>query len=262
MVEITDYIDVAQITLYVFWIFFAGLIIYLQRESRREGFPLENDAGVADKGGWLMTPAPKTFHLPHGHGTVSVPDGKPDPNAHDLKAVRTAEFEGAPFAPTGDNPMLDGVGPGAWTRRADTPDLMHTGAAKIVPMRVAKDFSIAAGDLDPRGLRMVGCNSVVAGRIKDVWVDQAEQIIRYLEVETEVGETPRSVLVPMNFCKVLTPRDKEKVFYVHAITGEQFALVPGTKKKTEVTFLEEDKIMAYFGSGLLYATPQRQESFI
>ena len=29
---ITGYIDVAQIALYVFWVFFAGLIYYLQRE--------------------------------------------------------------------------------------------------------------------------------------------------------------------------------------------------------------------------------------
>ncbi len=262
MVEVTEYIDVAQITLYVFWIFFAGLIIYLQRESRREGFPLENEAGVSDGASWLMDPEPKTFHLPHGHGTRSYPDGKQDANSHNMKARKIAEFEGAPFAPTGDNPMLDGVGPGAWTNRADTPDIMHNGAVKIVPMRVAEGFSIAKGDVDPRGLRVVGADSVIGGRISDVWVDQAEQVIRYLEVQTTVGAAPRTVLVPMNFCKMLTPRDKEKVFYVHAITGEQFAMVPGTRKEAEVTFLEEDKIMAYFGAGLLYATPQRQETFL
>ena len=40
---ITQYIDVAQILLYAFWIFFAGLIIYLRREDKREGYPLESD---------------------------------------------------------------------------------------------------------------------------------------------------------------------------------------------------------------------------
>ncbi|MEL6185723.1 MAG: photosynthetic reaction center subunit H, partial [Myxococcota bacterium] len=44
---ITEYIDVAQVTLYVFWIFFAGLIIYLRREDTREGYPLEADIGGA-----------------------------------------------------------------------------------------------------------------------------------------------------------------------------------------------------------------------
>ena len=38
---ITSHIDVAQVVLYAFWIFFAGLIFYLRREDRREGYPLE-----------------------------------------------------------------------------------------------------------------------------------------------------------------------------------------------------------------------------
>ena len=40
---ITGYIDIAQIVLYGFWIFFAGLIIYLRKEDKREGYPLESD---------------------------------------------------------------------------------------------------------------------------------------------------------------------------------------------------------------------------
>ena len=40
---ITQYIDVAQILLYAFWIFFAGLLIYLRREDKREGYPLESE---------------------------------------------------------------------------------------------------------------------------------------------------------------------------------------------------------------------------
>ena len=40
---ITGYIDVAQVVLYAFWIFFAGLIFYLRREDKREGYPLVSD---------------------------------------------------------------------------------------------------------------------------------------------------------------------------------------------------------------------------
>ena len=40
---ITGYIDVAQLTLYAFWLFFAGLIYYLLRENKREGYPLVSD---------------------------------------------------------------------------------------------------------------------------------------------------------------------------------------------------------------------------
>jgi hypothetical protein len=40
---ITQYIDVAQIVLYAFWIFFFSLLVYLRREDKREGYPLESD---------------------------------------------------------------------------------------------------------------------------------------------------------------------------------------------------------------------------
>ena len=40
--NITGYVDVAQLLLYAFWIFFAGLIYYLARESHREGYPMES----------------------------------------------------------------------------------------------------------------------------------------------------------------------------------------------------------------------------
>ena len=42
---ITGYIDLAQIVLYMFWLFFAGLIYYLVREGHREGYPMETDGG-------------------------------------------------------------------------------------------------------------------------------------------------------------------------------------------------------------------------
>ena len=123
-------------------------------------------------------------------------------------------------------------------------------------------ISIAEGETNPVGMRVVGCDLVVAGKVVDAWIDRSEHMLRYLEVETEVGDAPRKVLVPMNFCVMRNTRDREKIFYVNAIRGEHFAHVPDTKKKTQVTFLEEDKITAYFGSGLLYATPDRQESIV
>ena len=39
--SITGYIDVPQLVLYAFWIFFAALIYYLRQEDKREGYPLE-----------------------------------------------------------------------------------------------------------------------------------------------------------------------------------------------------------------------------
>lgn len=62
-------IDGAQIALYAFWLFFAGLIIYLRREDKREGYPLESPQGPRE--GWPKPGATKTYiHRKHdGEGT-------------------------------------------------------------------------------------------------------------------------------------------------------------------------------------------------
>lgn len=51
-----EYIDFAQITVYLFWFFFAGLIIYLRREDKREGYPLESDRKGVVVEGWPGVP--------------------------------------------------------------------------------------------------------------------------------------------------------------------------------------------------------------
>jgi photosynthetic reaction center H subunit len=54
--------------------------------------------------------------------------------------------------------MLAGVGPGSYALRADKPDLTHSGEPRIVPMSVAKHFSVAEKDPDPRGMTVVGAD--------------------------------------------------------------------------------------------------------
>jgi photosynthetic reaction center H subunit len=70
---ITGYVDLAQILLYLFWLFFAGLIYYLVREGHREGYPMETDGLQKEVQGWPI-PTPKTFKTVHGD--VTVPDLK------------------------------------------------------------------------------------------------------------------------------------------------------------------------------------------
>lgn len=261
---ITQYIDVAQVTLYAFWVFFALLLWYLRQEDRREGYPLEADqSGAFNAGDWLFLPPAKTFVLPHGRGTASVPNTARDNMNRPLPGERIANFSGSPYVPTGTNPMLESIGPGSWAERADVPDLAHDGAPKIVPIGASGGFAIAEGETNPIGMRVVGYDSVVAGTVTDVWVDRSEQMLRYLEVATDVGGAPRQILVPINFTVMrTTPRGRERLFYVHALRGEQFGLVPGIKDPASVTFLEEEKITAYFGSGLLYGDASRQEPLV
>lgn len=64
-----EYLDGAQIALYAFWIFFFGLIVYIRREDKREGYPLESPQGPRE--GWPPVPPKKTYiHRPtNGEGT-------------------------------------------------------------------------------------------------------------------------------------------------------------------------------------------------
>ena len=71
--------DLASAAIWMFWIFFALLVYYLQTENMREGYPLEREDGneSAQAGPFLCpTPSDKTFLLPHGRGEVSVPSGQ------------------------------------------------------------------------------------------------------------------------------------------------------------------------------------------
>jgi photosynthetic reaction center H subunit len=49
---------------------------------------------------------------------------------------------------------------------------------------------------------------------------------------------------------------------VASITGAQFADVPTLKSYDQITMAEEDRVVAYYGGGKLYATPDRAEPFL
>src|SRR6056297_866542 len=126
-------VDLASVALWLFWIFFALLIVYIQRENMREGYPLEDDDGnVSANQGPFPVPSDKTFKLPHGRGELTLPSGQ-RPDRTDLALEKTAAGNGFPFVPSGD-PMVDGVGPASWAPRRDVPELDGHGHPKIVPM--------------------------------------------------------------------------------------------------------------------------------
>ncbi len=188
--SLTSYMDVAQMTLYAFWVFFALLILYLRTEDKREGYPLESNRpsyGIVE--GFPPTPPRKVFRLPHGEGFArsNPPEGR------ELAATQIESWEGAPFEPTG-NPMLDGVGAASYAMRADEPDLAYDdGLPKIVPLRAAPGFFLATEDPDPRGMVVIGADRRSAGIVRDVWVDRSETIARYLEVELPAtGQGPHT----------------------------------------------------------------------
>ncbi len=249
-------LDVTEWVLYAFFLFFFGLIIYLRREDRREGYPLEDDVSGRHEplGGLLFTAPPKTFRLPNNSGTFTAPSGRRD--TRELKAHRTAPWAGSPLEPTGD-PMQAGVGPGAYAQRSTKPDVMAHGGPRIVPLRVDKTFYLDKRDVRLKGMKMVGADNVEAGKISDVWVDRSEYLIRYLEVELASGG--RRVLIPMPLVTIERGRNRAKT---HAVLGAQFAGAPALANPDQITRDEEERVSAYYGAGLLYATPARSEPWL
>jgi photosynthetic reaction center H subunit len=246
--------DLASLSIWLFWGFFALLIYYLQTENMREGYPLETEDGkTAPNQGPFPVPKPKTFRLPHGRGDVIVPSAANEA-AHrreNLAMARTAVGEGYPHAPTG-NPMLDGVGPASWVPRRDEPELDGHGHNKIVPMSRLEGFVISAGR-DPRGLPVQAGDLEVVGKVSDVWVDAPEQLVRYIEVALNSGQKR---LVPMTLARIWDDRVR-----VNFLASDSFESIPATRSSTEVTKLEEDKISAFVASGWMYDAPKRKFGF-
>jgi photosynthetic reaction center H subunit len=250
---ITNYVDLAQIMLYMFWLFFAGLIYYLVRENHREGYPMESgSSGRAVVKGWPI-PEPKTFKL-EGGKSVTVPDlHRSEPP---LGGRPCSSASGSPLEPLG-NGMGDAVGPGAYALREDVPEMSTHGTPIIQPLRTAAGYDVAPQDTDPRGLTVIGGDGKPGGVVKDIWIDCAEMMFRYLEVQTEGKSGPRSVLLPIPFASI-----RRNQVEVHALYGMHFADVPGTRHPDQVTKREEDKISAYYGAGTLYADAARSEPLI
>ncbi|RIV85614.1 photosynthetic reaction center subunit H [Aurantiacibacter zhengii] len=250
--NIVGSIDVAELAFYTFVLFFIALIFYLRREDRREGYPLEDEltGAIESPGGPLSTASTKSFKLPHGGGTVTAPtQGR---EKVDIAARRRENFGGAPYSPTG-NPLADGVGPAAYAERARTPDIDAHGAPRIVPMSTLEGFSIAPLSTDPRGLPVYGADGMKAGTVTDLWVDRAEHCIRYLAVDTGAG----TALAPM--AMALVKRDHVSI---DAINAAHFTGVPGLEGAGTITRYEEERIVAYFGGGYLYANDERQEPWL
>lgn len=250
-------LDLATGSLYLFFVFFLGLVFWLNRESKREGYPLvsdrPNDRARSGQQGFPGVPPLKLFKLSHptpAHGEVRV--------ERDISAqVKPMDpYPGSPIIPTG-NPMQDGIGPAAYADRADVPDLAFDDEKpKIIPLRAAIGFSIDPNSPDPRGKPVITLDKRVAGTVVDLWVDRSDMLLRYLEVETLGGG--RRVIVPMFLATI----SDEGTVRVVSVTSAQLAAAPAIRHPEQITLLEEDKVSAYFGGGHFYATAERNEPFL
>jgi photosynthetic reaction center H subunit len=250
-----NYVDTTQVVLYIFWAFFAGLVIYLQREAKREGFPLVSEidpfANRLSGDAWPTTPEPKKYRLMDGH-LMMVPPGSPPRLPEGARPA--AGFPGAPLEATG-NPLVDGIGPASWCYRIDEPEIDSDGSFKITPLRVEPILRLHPNSPDPRGWSVVGADGLSAGTVVDIWVDALEEAVLYFEISLTVpGAEGDRVLLPSRFAQY---RSRLRVVKVRAILSTQFAQVPRLRHPDQITPLEEDKLVGYFGGGDLFATPSR-----
>lgn len=138
--------------------------------------------------------------------------------------------------------------------REDVPERSLDGKPLLQPLRVASDYTVAVQDVDPRGLPVMGGDGKQGGTVKDIWIDSAEMMFRYLEVEIAGG---RTVLLPIPFALI-----RRNQVEVHAIYARHFASVPALRNPDQVSKLEEEKISAYYGGGTLFADASRSEPLI
>jgi photosynthetic reaction center H subunit len=117
---------------------------------------------------------------------------------------------------------------------------------------MATGFSIAREDSDLHGWPVCGADGQVAGHVKDLWIDTADRLIRYIELDGTGGPQ----LAPMMMSKV---HRKGRRVVVDALNAEQFAGVPRLAQTDRITMYEEERVQAYFGGGYLYANASRQE---
>ena len=245
-------VDLVEVLFTLFWVFFIGLVFYLQREMKREGYPLLSDRSEhITVQGFPAMPSPKTYYLDDGR-TVQAPRAEAE-ETH-FSAEPAALHPGAPLDPTGD-PLKAGFGTGAWAMRSEVVETTLEGKPRIIPMRADGALHVDSRDTDPRGMTVIAADGETVGKVDDCWIDLAEPQIYFLEVDLTGGG---KAMVPFGFAEIDKSND---VIRVNAIYSGQFGGVPQIASADQITPREEDQIMGYFGAGLLYADDQRAEPF-
>ena len=246
---ITGYIDVAQIVLYAFWLFFAGLIFYLRQEDRREGYPLESEGRQGFRVATSSSsPRPRPSSSRDGR-KVQVPRIQPD--ARPINALKTEPWPGAPLTPSAIR----------WSphrtrqlRRAGGRDVQDLPGRRSHRAAAGRDqFRGARGRRDPDRLPRLRRGPGQGGRHQRS-LGRSGRIRSCASTRSTVAAGGKRVPVPVDFADVNAGRRR---VVVKSLLASQFALAPATKNPDKVTLLEEDKIGAFYGGGtvLLDARP-------
>ena len=244
--QITSQFDIPTIASWLFILFFVGLVFWLQRESKREGYPLRASP-FTDELMEGFPPPPedrRTYVLNEGGTTQSPHYYEPGPTS----AEPMERFmDGTAFAPVG-NPLLAAIGPGAWVQKKNEPALTERGHLLLQPLAELPEWSIAKADADPRGMAVFDWRWNPVGQVTEVWIDTGIKIVRFLEVELSAEPNVRR-LVPIYHTHIL---EHSRKIRVTALWAHQFAGIPMPAEHSVITGPEEERLNAYFAAGEFY----------
>ncbi len=244
--HITEYIDLPQVAFWVFFGFFLLLVYYNRLWDKREGYPMKaspyNSEALL---GFPLPPAKDEVYILNEGGTTTAPHFY-EPG--DMSAKPLYRFDGTPLTPIG-NPLLAGIGPGAWVKRKDEPALTEHGDLLLRPARLLPEWSVGKGDADPRGMTVFDRRWNKVGVVHDFWIDRGIKIVRILEIDLLPGMAPGRVLVPIYHTVI---KEKQREIRVTALHHFQFANVPMPAKPDRITAREDDHLNAYYAAGYFY----------
>ena len=226
-------LDIPTIAFWVFVLFFVALVFWLQRESKREGYPLKASPFTPEQiDGFPPPPArPLTYILNEG-GTTQAPHHYPPVQ---IQAAPVHRFDGTALTPLG-NPLLAGIGPGSWVRRKDEPALTERGDLLLQPLHLLPEWSVLRQDADPRGMAVLDWRLNLVGRVSELWIDRGIKIIRYLEVELDGAFGAKHVLVPIYHTDIMEASRRVRVT---ALWAHQFTDIPMPARPDVMTGQEE-----------------------
>lgn len=248
--QISEQIDLPTLAVWIFILFFVGLVFWLQVQSKREGYPLRASPFTTESMDGFPPPPEKalTYLLNEG-GTTEAPHYYPQPPT---TAVPVHRFDGTAFSPVG-NPLLAGIGPGSWVMKKDAPALTERGDLLLQPLTLLPEWSIEAADADPHGMIVFDRRWTEIGRVTEVWIDRGSKIVRMLEVqlhdEFRAGQMPGRILVPIFQTAI---KEKARTIRVAALWAHQFADVPIPARPDMITGPEEERLNAYYAAGEFY----------
>ena len=107
-------------------------------------------------------------------------------------------------------------------------------------------FFVSAGR-DPRGLPVVCRDDQVVGTVTDMWIDEPEQMVRYVEFEIAPEHGSGKRIAPITMVKITS-----RWVDITSLNSDQINGIPTIKSTGEVTLLEEEKIAGWFAGGLMY----------